>query len=86
MRIYKYPIEKDRNQHGRFEIEMPKVIKFLDVKEQNGTPCIWALIDEETSLAKISFIVVETGAPVLKSWAHIGTFHQEPFVWHLFLT
>jgi len=85
MRIYKYPIQKGRNAFGNFTIEMPEVFQFLDVKEQDGTAYIWAMVDETTKPKEIEFRVCATGDPVVTNkWAFIKTFHQEPFVWHLF--
>lgn len=86
MRIYKYPINnKDRNAFGNFTVEMPEIFQILDVKEQDGIPCIWAIVDETTEAKEVEFRVCATGDPVVMGkWVFVKTFYQDPFVWHLF--
>ena len=86
MKIYKYPIEKKSNVYGDLELELPNVIQYLDVKEQSGVPCIWALVDEDSELKKVEFRIVPTGDHVASGWIFVKTFHQGGFVWHLFIT
>ena len=41
--VYKYPLKIDDYQ----QVILPMGAKILCIKVQNGTPCLWALIDKE---------------------------------------
>ena len=84
MRIYKYPIKKDKNAYGDLILEMPVIHQILDIKEQDDVLCIWAIVHEETEVEKRHFRIVATGDPVVEGLVFVKTFYQGVFVWHLF--
>lgn len=47
--VYKYPLKIDDYQ----QVILPEYAKILCIKVQNGTPCLWALIDKEQAYDKI---------------------------------
>jgi hypothetical protein len=81
--IYKY----DFRITDRFEIKMPSGANIIHVKLQRGNPYLWAMVDTNRDLVSRFFAIFETGKPMednLKSYQHLGSFQQWPFVWHLF--
>jgi len=81
--IYKYPIQITDEQ----EIEMPFASKVIHAGlDPQGTPCLWAVVDTESSPEPVSVLVVGTGNPMpFHPERHVGSFVQGPFVWHVFL-
>jgi len=81
-RIYKYMF--DVNDIVTFE--MPKGATVLHVQCQRGTPCLWALVDLDAPVDRREFRIVGTGHPFpdANKFEHVGTFLNEPFVWHVF--
>lgn len=79
--IYKYPFEIT----DVFTIKMPGHSKILDVKMQNGTPCIWALVDTEEPEIEKTFYLYGTGHKFTKG-EYVGTFQVNggELVFHLF--
>jgi len=72
-----------------FAIEMPGGAEILDVQEQHGLACIWALIDPEASKKCRYFRLVGTGHPFdydARIYKYMGTFqmHGGNLVFHLF--
>lgn len=67
-------------------IMMPKQAQIIKVENQNGFPCIWAIVDTNAPKQERRFMVVWTGHPFDYGHDvfHVGTFVQEQFVWHLF--
>ena len=86
LRIYKYPFEVQ----GELSIEMPKGASILTVQVQNGTPCIWAVVnDSQLVLEDRRFRLFSTGQHIdvnLTHMRYIGTFQlvEGTFVGHLF--
>lgn len=78
--IYKYELSIVNEQ----TLEIPGYAKLLDVQMQNGTPCIWALVD--TTEAKRSRIIqiFGTGHNTEKAGTYIATFQTGPLVFHVF--
>jgi len=85
MKIFKYKIEKDRNAYGDFSLETPDIYQILHVKEINNEAFVWIAVDEDTEITRKNFVIVPTEAPIIPAqWDYVGTFNQDPFVWHLF--
>ncbi len=83
--IYKYPFSIE----DVVRIEMPAFAEILHIECQQGTPCIWALVEPEMRQETRTFSVFGTGHAIeydrtAKSLVHHGTFQQGPFVWHVF--
>lgn len=79
--IYKYRFEVD----DRIAIEMPARAQILKVECQDGVPCMWAAVDTEAPRRLREFIILGTGHPAPPDVAaHVATFQQPPFVWHMF--
>jgi hypothetical protein len=81
--IWKFPIEITDEQ----KVFMPQTAQVLSVQVQNGTPCIWALVDTEEQIAERTFIVHGTGHPcACEASEFIGTFQVRggSLVFHLF--
>ena len=78
--IYKYPLTLSDNP-----ISMIKGAEILTVKLQNGTPTLWALVDEDEYLQESRLIVIRgTGHTIEDNAKHITTYMDDPFVWHVF--
>jgi hypothetical protein len=82
MTIYKFqfPINDE------FTLAMPDGATILHLELQGLFPCIWALVDECAESVPRQFRVFGTGWPVSGVGAHVGSFVQGPFVWHVFET
>jgi hypothetical protein len=83
--IWKFPLKIDDRQI----IKMPIYAEILTVqKVQNGTPCIWVLVDPEGETEERNFEIFGTGNPIYVDMGvdrkYIGTFQDSIFVWHLF--
>lgn len=67
------------------EITMPKGAETIAVQEQNGSICLWAIVDLNQPAEVRTFLTVGTGQRLPKSGlAHIGTVQEGGFVWHVF--
>ena len=78
--IYKYQLTLSDNP-----ISMIKGAEILTVKLQNGTPTLWALVDEDEYLQESRLIVIRgTGHTIEDNAKHITTYMDDPFVWHAF--
>ena len=84
MTIYKYKISLLDKQ----ELILPKQAKILSVQVQNGSICIWALVDENLEKEKRQVLIIGTGENIeddLFVYTYIGTIQQAPYVWHIFI-
>ena len=81
--IWKFPIEITDEQ----KVFMPRTAKILSVQVQQGTPCVWALVDTEEQKTERTLVVHGTGHPcVCDSSEFVGTFQVAggSLVFHLF--
>lgn len=85
MKIYKYPLQIVDSQ----TIAMPKVRQILSVQVQQGTLCLWALVDETSPVENRCIELYGTGATVPdKPMYHIDTvlLYNDTLVLHVFDT
>lgn len=87
-KIYKYPIPD--SGRGNFSINYPfggKIVH-VGIDEKDGNPYIWVEFAEEEEKNHVShnFCIIGTGRMFECSTdcIHIGTFQENPFVWHLY--
>lgn len=82
MEIWKYPLEC---QDYVF-LDMPVGAKPLTVQVQNGTPCLWAIVDPGEPKRTRGFRIIGTGHPFYGDAKYIGTFqlHDGELVFHVF--
>ena len=84
-RILKYRLPRD----GETITINANVIKWLDIKEQNGWPHIWAVVDDEGYPGEYEFIAWGTGwdyPDELASCRYMGTaIDHMGYVWHYFM-
>lgn len=70
-------------------VTMPKEAKILTVQVQNGTPCIWALVNPENETEDVPIRIHGTGHNISdpERLAYIGTFQMPRYglVFHAFL-
>lgn len=84
--IWKFPFEITDD----FEIEMPQHAKVLTVALQQGTPCIWALVDPVAPKEKRKFHLAGTGhsldKEIVRTYSYAGSFQMREgqLVFHLF--
>lgn len=81
--VYKYPIPAA----DIFTLEMPAGALLLDVQEQRGTPCLWALVDPEKKGEPRTFYHLGTGHPgPAVVGPHVGTYQlaEGALVFHVF--
>lgn len=82
--IWKYAVEvKDE-----FDVEMPAGGRVLSVQVQDGTPCVWVLVEPENAVARRWFSLRGTGHPTdgMDGAEFVGTFQLRggALVFHLF--
>jgi hypothetical protein len=91
-RIYKYQLETIDIQL----INVPRLTgeenfksQVLNVDTQNGTPCIWCLVDVEEEQQQIKIRIIGTGnpMPVLSKDDYLGTYqlHNGEQIFHVFI-
>lgn len=86
--IYKYEVPVK----GRFKLLLPKESVILSFQNQNGMPCIWAIVETAHIEEERNFRLFGTGHPLENipkgvGLHYIGTAQQSqtpPLVWHLF--
>lgn len=80
-RIWKYPFEIA----DRFVLQLPQGARVLSVELQDEQPCLWAMVNAESTEELRRFALVGTGHLLPNGIStYIATFQQPPFVWHLF--
>lgn len=86
MIIWKFPLEIIDSQ----EIEVPPLHRCLSVQIQQGTPCLWALVDDaDKQRVQARIRVFGTGHPIdasITNLVFIDTFQvmQGSLVFHIF--
>jgi hypothetical protein len=82
--IWKYAVPAE----DEFTVTMPKCAQILDVQDQNGQPCLWALVNPEAETEPRHFFLRGTGHPMgeAATGVYVGTFQVAPgpLVFHLF--
>ena len=81
--IWKYPIP---TSDGTI-LEMPDGAVVLTVQVQDGTPCLWALVDPAAMMLPRTFRCYGTGHPVaVVRHEYVGTYQERggALVFHLF--
>ena len=83
--IFKYPLTGASYQ----DLYMPTNAQILKLDTQNGTPCIWALIDPNESIERIEIRIFYTGEPIYEAderLHYIGTYKQneDSLIFHVF--
>lgn len=82
-KIWKYTLEITDKQ----SICMPEVSIMLDVRLQNGSPCLWVRVDPSSPYVFKEFITHVTGQDVPhETGNHIGTYQLNggSLVFHVF--
>lgn len=84
--VFKYPIPIG----NIVTIKMPKGAEILHVAEQNGSPCMWALVEPEAPMIDREFRFAGTGHPIKDEEIGFfcGTFflREGALVFHIFET
>jgi len=83
--IWKYPLALTDLQL----ISMPEKAEILSVADQDGTLCLWAMVDPNALRSEVRAIeIIGTGNPISTPIGYarlfIGTAVMRPFVWHVF--
>lgn len=73
---------------GVQNISLPKDYQFLTIQTQNGTPCIWVLVNPDEEKIDEQFEIYGTGHNIHFDMGisrdYLGTFQDSYLVWHLF--
>jgi hypothetical protein len=83
--IWKFPISVVRQNQL---IAMPAVSEVIDAQIQNGTLCLWAIVDTTSPAGNVRVDVIGTGWDVpddVSASDHVATVQDIGFVWHVFL-
>ena len=84
MRIWKFPLEATDMQ----EITVPDGADLLSVANQNGTICLWVMVDPSAEPRRRYIEIIGTGNSFSIDMGvdrvFIGTVIVNPFVWHVF--
>jgi hypothetical protein len=79
--IWKFPLAVTELQ----TISVPASAKALHLAVQNGTPCVWVLLDPNAPRKQRDILCFGTGNEVLAcADRYIGTVLIDGFVWHYF--
>ena len=80
--VWKYEIRVA----DEFTVEMPRMSQVIHVAVQDGTPCMWALVDPDQPTRLRMFHIRGTGHPVDPDLVYIGSWMElrGRLVWHLF--
>lgn len=84
-KIWKYPLAITDVQR----LSMPERAEILSVADQDGTLCLWAMVDTHALREEVRTIeIIGTGNPISTPTGYarlfIGTAVMRPFVWHVF--
>lgn len=83
-RIWKYCLEITELQR----VDMPADSQILSVANQNGTLCLWLLVDVSAKVSPRWFEIIGTGNRLNMNLGierkFIGTVQIDAFVWHVF--
>lgn len=81
MQVWKFTLKYD----GKQTLEMPEGARIIECAMQHGVPTIWAMVHPTAKTETRRFLFVGTGHDFdARGVTHIGTFHDVPYVWHLF--
>lgn len=82
--VYKFKLEVTERQ----EVTMPKDAKMLCIQVQNGTPCLWALVEPKNPTENVAIRIHGTGHNIndAERLEYIGTFQVRNYglVFHAF--
>jgi len=85
MTIWKYPLKIQSEQ----SIEAPIEFVPLSIQMQDGTPTLWALVDEVGPRGIFPILMVGPGwtgeRGLINGDLHLGTVQDGKFEWHYFL-
>jgi hypothetical protein len=82
MKVYKYPAPEGAES---WSVEMPMGAQVVHAGFQGTRLCLWALVDPEAPAVPRRFLIVGTGQEITDHHlAHVATWFEGPFVWHLF--
>jgi len=79
--VYKYPLSPIADE---VRVGMPRGARILHVREQNGVPTLWALVDPMVANGERVFAIRGTGHLVADGLEYLGSAHCGVFVWHVF--
>ena len=69
----------------RSTFNMPSVRKYLTINMQDGMPCLWVEVEDESEYTPVEITVVGTGNPIPNEFNnYIGTVQDGTMVWHYF--
>ena len=86
-KIWKFPLKLQSSQ----VIEIPRLIKMLDVQVQDHRLCMWCLVDPDAYTARRLVYIAGTGERLPWKEGHtgppmfVGTVQRNGYVWHVFL-
>jgi hypothetical protein len=82
--IYKYTIDQTP---GGSIFQMPAGWEIISAQEQDGSICIWAIVDPEKKPTDVWIAIYGTGSPLRNiNQQFIATVQMnDGLVWHLFL-
>lgn len=82
--IWKFPLSiVDYQQIGPPRDAIPRHVGL----DPAGKPCIWFEVDTDEPPATAEVYVVGTGNPIPpEAKKYLGSFNQDRFVWHVFIT
>ena len=82
--VWKFPLKADDHN----DVEMPEYAQLLHVREQHGTPCLWALVDPSARKVKRRVRIAGTGhnIEVDECNVYVGTveLHGGALIFHVF--
>lgn len=86
--IWKFEIPLQRDEYGKFELDMPLNAHPLYAGEDpGGRHCVWAFVpDTNAEKERRAFCRAGTGEPMPtgKFTRHLSTYVTSTYVWHIF--
>lgn len=78
-KIYKYKLELTEEQI----VNMPQGSKILSTQLQDGSICLWAMVDTEKPFKQRDIRIYGTGSKITDLDKYIGTVQDGRYVWHV---
>jgi len=80
--VWKFPISVSNESES---LPLPEGANYLHVAIQPGSgPCVWVEVEPERAAQNRFIQVFGTGHTIPETAKYIGTWQEEPFVWHLY--
>jgi len=85
--IWKFPLPVSAGPWPTVQstpVEMPEGAVIRHFTTQGGRPTVWAEVETNNRLERRAFVCVGTGHPLEQVGAYVGSYADDPFIWHIY--